>query len=42
MILSSASRAGVPEVLRALVKIIDTARDDAGDSPRSAEAAWHP
>ncbi|HEX3858444.1 MAG TPA: GTPase ObgE [Pseudolabrys sp.] len=42
MILSSASRDGVPEVLRALVKIIDTARGDAGDFPPSKEAAWQP
>jgi hypothetical protein len=42
MILSSASRDGMPEVLRALVKIIDTARGDAGDFPPSKEAAWQP
>ncbi|MGC1466922.1 MAG: GTPase ObgE [Pseudolabrys sp.] len=41
LVLSSASRQGVPEVLRALVKIIDQAQDDAGEA-RSKEEAWQP
>ena len=41
LILSSASGQGVPEVLRALWKHIDKARDDTG-VPQSKEAAWQP
>ena len=41
LILSSASGKGVPEVLRALWKFIDRARDDAGVS-EAKEEAWQP
>ena len=40
LVLSSASREGVVDVLRALLKTIDKA--DADDHPQAAEAAWHP
>jgi hypothetical protein len=39
--LSSASGQGVPEVLRALLKVIDKARDLA-DNPSTEEAVWQP
>ena len=41
LVLSSASRQGVTEVLRALFKVIVAARDSA-DEPQSKEAAWQP
>lgn len=41
LVLSSASGQGVPEVLRALLKVIDKARDLA-DNPQTEEAAWQP
>jgi GTP-binding protein len=41
LVLSSASRAGVPEVLRALLKVIDKTRDSADDDA-PAEGAWQP
>jgi GTP-binding protein len=41
LVLSSASRQGVPEVLRALWKFIDKAREDA-DTGEAKEAAWQP
>ncbi len=41
LILSSASGQGVVEVLRALRKVIDAAREDT-DEPESNEAAWQP
>jgi GTP-binding protein len=40
LILSAATGAGVPEVLRALARFIDTARVEATERP--AETAWHP
>ena len=42
--LSAASRAGVPEVLRALRGIIDDAREASGEQPREDDiaAAWRP
>jgi GTPase len=42
LILSSASRQGVPEVLRALMKVIDAAREDAAEEPVFKEKAWQP
>jgi GTP-binding protein len=41
LVLSSASGQGVPEVLRALLKVIDKARDLA-DNPSTEEAVWQP
>jgi len=41
LILSSQSRQGVPEVLRALLKVIDKARAGA-DEPSAKEKAWQP
>ena len=41
LVLSSASGQGVPEVLRALRKVIDGASESAEDAP-SKEAAWQP
>jgi GTP-binding protein len=41
LLLSSASGQGVTEILRALLKVIDKAREDA-DEPKSKEEAWHP
>jgi len=41
VVLSSASGQGVPEVLRALRKVIDTAQEDAGGE-KSTEAVWQP
>ncbi len=41
LLLSSASRQGVTEVLRALFKVIVTARESA-DQPQTKEAAWQP
>ena len=38
LVLSSAARRGVPEVLRALVKVIDGENADAGEPAE----AWHP
>ena len=40
MVMSSQSRAGVPEVLRALARIADGARQDADGKP--VETAWQP
>jgi GTP-binding protein len=42
MLLSSASGAGVPEVLRALRSIIDDARQDPEVPAEAEETAWHP
>ena len=42
LVLSSASGQGVKEVLRALFKVIDAARESATDRPKSKEAAWQP
>jgi GTP-binding protein len=42
LVLSSASGQGVKEVLRALFKVIDAARESATDQPKSKEAAWQP
>jgi GTPase len=44
LVLSAASGAGVPEVLRALRGIIDEAREASGEKPREedAAAAWRP
>ncbi len=41
MVLSAQSHEGVQEALRALLKIIDRARDG-GDTTEIKEAAWHP
>jgi GTP-binding protein len=41
LLLSSASGQGVMEVLRALLKVIDKAREDAGET-EAKEAAWQP
>ena len=41
LVLSSASGQGVTEVLRALWKFIDRAREDA-DAPEAKEEAWQP
>jgi GTP-binding protein len=41
LVLSSASRKGVPEALRALLKVIDAARTGAERS-ESKEAVWQP
>jgi GTPase len=41
LVLSSASGQGVPDVLRALLKVIDKARD-LTDNPQTEEAAWQP
>jgi GTP-binding protein len=41
VVLSSASGQGVPEVLRALRTVIDTAQEDAGEE-KSTEAVWQP
>jgi len=40
LVMSSQSKQGVPEALRALWKFIDTAREDAGEQPK--EEVWHP
>ncbi|HZP75169.1 MAG TPA: GTPase ObgE [Pseudolabrys sp.] len=40
LVLSSASKQGVDEVLRALLNVIDQARD--ATEPAETEAAWHP
>ena len=42
LMLSSASGQGVKDVLRALFKVIDAARGDAAEQPKSKEAAWQP
>jgi GTP-binding protein len=41
LVVSAVSGAGVVEVLRALRKVIDQARD-VGDAPQDADAAWQP
>jgi GTPase len=41
LVLSSASRQGLTEVLRALLKVIDGAREGA-ENPETKEAAWQP
>jgi GTP-binding protein len=41
LVISAASGDGVPEVLRALFKVIDQARKG-GDQPAAADAAWQP
>jgi GTP-binding protein len=40
-VISAVSGEGVPELLRALLKIIDEARRG-DDEPKAADAAWHP
>ena len=40
--LSAASGEGVPEVLRALLSVIDKARVASGESPQDAQAEWRP
>ncbi len=42
LVLSSASGQGVPEVLRALFKVIDKTRDSLDSDEESGEAAWQP
>jgi GTP-binding protein len=42
LVLSAQSGQGVPEALRALMKVIDAAREGAADEPISKEAAWQP
>ena len=42
LILSSASGQGVTDVLRALFKVIDAAREGTAEEPKSKEAAWQP
>ena len=41
LVISAVSGAGVPDVLRALFKVIDAARRDA-DAPGAVDAAWYP
>ena len=41
LVLSAQSGQGVPEALRALLKVIDAAREDA-EPTQSEEAAWQP
>ena len=41
LVISAVSGAGVPEALRALLKIIEQARRDTGTA-KSTDAAWHP
>jgi GTP-binding protein len=41
LVISAVSGAGVPDVLRALLKVIDAERRDAGP-PAGVDAAWHP
>ena len=42
IILSAQSGQGVSEALRALLKIIDAARETSGERPREAQEAWRP
>src|SRR5918992_218252 len=42
LVLSSASGEGVPEVLRALLSVIDEARKATEAPPTASESAWHP
>jgi GTPase len=42
LVISAQSGEGIKEALRALFKIIDTARTGAADEPQSKEAAWQP
>ncbi|BAT58268.1 GTPase Obg/CgtA [Variibacter gotjawalensis] len=42
LLLSSATRDGVPEALRALLGVIDEARDDAGEPVGEADMTWRP
>ena len=42
LVLSSASGQGVKEVLRALFKVIDAARESADRPTETKEAAWQP
>jgi GTP-binding protein len=42
MVISAHSRQGVPEVLRALLDIIDDARKKAGEEPDTKVTAWQP
>ncbi len=42
LVLSAQSGEGVEQVLRALLKIIDTAREDAGERSPAAAQAWRP
>jgi GTPase len=42
LVVSAATGEGVPEVLRALVKVIDKARPDGGKPSRASEEAWQP
>jgi GTP-binding protein len=42
LVLSAATGEGVPEVLRALIKIIDQARTDSGEPAREEAPVWQP
>ncbi len=42
LVLSAQSRQGVPEALRALLQIIDQAREDANPAPHDVAAGWQP
>ena len=42
LVLSAQSRQGVPEVLRALLQVIDKAREEANPAPRDVAAGWQP
>jgi GTPase len=42
LVISAQSGEGIKEALRALFKIIDTARTGVADEPQSKEAAWQP
>ncbi len=42
LVLSSASGHGIPEALRALLTVIDSARTEKGETPQPAESAWQP
>jgi GTP-binding protein len=42
LVLSAQSRQGVPEALRALLHVIDKAREQAGERPKEKTPAWQP
>jgi GTP-binding protein len=42
LVLSAQSKQGVPEALRALLHVIDKAREDANPAPRDVAAGWQP